>query len=123
VHTTAGNAYTGQQVSATKGAVYNPNTGRTESVGAMGSDGNYVAHAGNNVYAESNGNVYKSTPGGWQQPSANGGWQNASMSDAQKQQANSWANARGAGDTRAASSGNFNRGFGGGGFRGGGFRR
>lgn len=123
VHTTEGNAYTGNQVSATKGAVYNPNTGKTESVGAMGSDGNYVAHAGNNVYAESNGNVYKSTPSGWQQPSASGGWQNASMSDAQKQQANSWANARGAGDTRAGASSNFNRGFGGGGFGGGGGRR
>jgi hypothetical protein len=123
VHTTAGNAYTGQQVSATKGAVYNPNTGRTESVGAMGSDGNYVAHAGNNVYADNNGNVYKSTPGGWQQPSANGGWQQSNMNDAQRSQANSWANARGAGDTRAAASGSFNRGFGGGGFRGGGRRR
>ena len=52
VHTTQGNAYTGQQVSATKGVAYNPNTGQAESVGAMGSDGNYVAHAGNNVYAE-----------------------------------------------------------------------
>ena len=123
VHTTQGNAYTGQQVSATKGAVYNPNTGKTESVGAMGSDGNYVAHAGNNVYAEDDGNVYKSTPNGWQQPSAGGGWQQANMSDAQKQQANGWANATGAGDTRAASSGNFNRGYGGGGgYRGGGRR-
>ena len=124
VHTTQGNAYTGQQVSATKGAVYNPNTGKTESVGAMGSDGNYVAHAGNNVYAEDNGNVYKSTPSGWQQPSASGGWQQSNMSDAQKQQANGWSNATGAGDTRAASSGNFNRGYGGGGgFGGGGGRR
>lgn len=121
VHTTTGNAYTGQQVSATKGAVYNPNTGKTESVGAMGSDGNYVAHAGNNVYAEDNGNVYKSTPSGWQQPSSSGGWQNANMSDAQKQQANGWSNATGAGDTRAASSGNYNRGSGGGWGGGGGF--
>ena len=55
VHTTQGNAYTGQQVSATKGVAYNPNTGQAESVGAMGSDGNYVAHAGNNVYAEKDG--------------------------------------------------------------------
>ena len=125
VHTTQGNAYTGQQVSATKGVAYNPNTGQAESVGAMGSDGNYVAHAGNNVYAEDNGNVYKSTPSGWQQPSSSGGWQNANMSDAQKQQANGWSNATGAGDTRAASSGNYNRGYGGGGgggYHGGGGR-
>jgi len=121
VHTTQGNAYTGQQVSATKGVAYNPNTGQAESVGAMGSDGNYVAHAGNNVYAEDDGNVYKSTPSGWQQPSSSGGWQNANMSDEQKQQANSQANATGAGDTRSASSANYNRGYGGGGGGGGGY--
>lgn len=131
VHTTEGNAYTGQQVSATKGAVYNPNTGKTESVGAMGSDGNYVAHAGNNVYAEKDGQTYSSTADGWKQPSSSGGWDNASLSDAQRQQLNDQANARGAGDTRAASSGSFNGGWGGGGgwtrgggggFRGGGRR-
>jgi len=120
VHTTEGNAYTGQQVSATKGVAYNPNTGKAESVGAMGSDGNYVAHAGNNVYAEKDGQTYSSTADGWKQPTADGGWQNANMSDDQKQQLNAEANARGAGDTRAASSGNFNGGWGGGGFGGGG---
>ena len=121
VHTTQGNAYTGQQVSATKGVAYNPNTGQAESVGAMGSDGNYVAHAGNNVYAEKDGQTYSSTADGWKQPTSDGGYQDANMSDSQKQQMNSEANARGAGDTRSASSANYNRGYGGGG--GGGRRR
>lgn len=121
VRETSGNAYTGQQASAAKGVVYNPSTGKAESVGAVGSDGNYVAHAGNNVYADHDGNVYKSSPGGWQEPAAGGGWQNSSMSDAQRQQANDWSDARGGGDTRAGASGNFNRGWGGGGFGGGGF--
>ncbi|HEX5004736.1 MAG TPA: hypothetical protein VFV65_05430 [Gemmatimonadales bacterium] len=120
VRTTSGNAYTGQQVSASKGVAYNPNTGQAESVGAMGSDGNYVAHAGNNVYADKDGQVYSSTADGWKQPSASGGWQDAGMSGQQQQQLNAQANARGAGDTRAASSGNFNSGWGGGGFAGGG---
>ena len=46
------------------------------------------------------------------------------MSDSQKQQANSWSNATGAGDTRSASSANYNRGYGGGGggYHGGGRR-
>ncbi len=124
VHTTQGNAYTGQQVSATKGVAYNPNTGQAESVGAMGSDGNYVAHAGNNVYAEKDGQTYSSTADGWKQPTSDGAWQNANMSASQQQQMNAESNARGAGDTRSASSGNFNRGYGGGGggFRGGGRR-
>ncbi len=123
VHTTQGNAYTGQQVSATKGVAYNPNTGQAESVGAMGSDGNYVAHAGNNVYAEKDGQTYSSTADGWKQPTSSGGWENANMSSGQKQQMNSEANARGAGDTRSASSGNYNRGFSSRGGGGGGRRR
>ncbi|HQR18054.1 MAG TPA: hypothetical protein PK948_06770 [Gemmatimonadales bacterium] len=115
VHTTEGNAYTGQQVSATKGVAYNPNTGQAESVGAMGSDGNYVAHAGNNVYAEKDGQTYSSTADGWKQPTSDGGWQNANMSASQQQQMNAESNARGAGDTRSASSANYNRGYSGGG--------
>lgn len=126
VHTTQGNAYTGQQYSATKGVAYNPTTGQAESVGAMGSDGNYVAHAGNNVYAEKDGQTYSSTADGWKQPSSDGGWQDSDMSDAQKQQMNNEAAMRGSGDTRSAASGNYNRGYGGGygggGFGGGGFR-
>ncbi|MFN8009690.1 MAG: hypothetical protein U0V70_22180, partial [Terriglobia bacterium] len=44
---TYGNAYTGQSVSGARGYSYNTNTG------------NGVAHAGNNVYADHDGNVYK----------------------------------------------------------------
>src|SRR5215510_8722901 len=54
----------GKQVSYT-----NPNTGKTTSYGA--------AREGNTVYADKDGNTYRSSPGGWQQHTSSG-WQSAS---------------------------------------------
>ena len=121
-----GNAHVGG------GSTYNANTGKTNTWG--------TASAGNNHYADVNGNVYKNTGDGWQQHSSSG-WGSASGDS-------SWADresqARSTGDDRwggaSSSPGGFgggdrfgggggwggrfggSGGFGGGGFRGGGRR-
>ena len=100
-----GNAHVGG------GSTYNAKTGKTNTWG--------TASAGNNHYADVNGNVYKNTGDGWQQHSSSG-WSNASGD-------NSWANR----ESQARSSGNDRFGgfssseaerFGGGGGFGGGDR-
>ena len=122
-----GNAHIGGGTST------NAATGKTNTWG--------TASAGNNHYADVNGNVYKNDGSGWQQHSSNG-WNSASGD-------NSWANresqARSAGDSHFGGfdgggggdrfggggfgaadrfgGGGFSGRFGGGGFRGGGFRR
>lgn len=86
---------------AGEGSTYNAKTGKTNTWG--------TASAGNNHYADVNGNVYKNTGDGWQQHSSSG-WSNSSAD-------NSWANresqARSEGADRSDS-------FGGGGWGGGG---
>jgi len=165
-HGTVQNVYTGNYATGGRGATYNPstgtgaageratftnpNTGRSETVGkgevvGPGGQTTHVQQAGNNVYAEHNGNVYKDTGSGFQKLNADGSWNNvtdkAELQNVQNHQA-----AREAGANRAASSswgGNWgggfnsqpraeersfnNRGWGGGGFGGcrggfGGFR-
>jgi hypothetical protein len=126
---TVGNAYTGQSVSGSERYAYNPHTG------------NGVGYANNNVYADHDGNVYKSTAGsGWQQHSDSGGWHAPSSSsgwDSARSSLDSDQFARDSGGQRwdnFRSGGGFggggwggDRGFGGfrgggfGGFRGGGF--
>jgi hypothetical protein len=95
------------------GTSYNAATGKTNTWG--------TASAGNNHYADVNGNVYKNTGDGWQQHSSSG-WSNSSS-------ASSWGDkesqARSAGDDHASGGGGFGGGGGwdhsGGGFGGGGF--
>ena len=75
-HGTAGNIYSGNTVSGGKGAYYNPNTGEWTQIGAAtGEGGRTVAKVGDNVYAGSNGNVYRRTDNGWEQYTPSGGWQ------------------------------------------------
>jgi len=114
---TAGNAYTGQSVSGSRGFAYNTNTGSG------------LAKTGNNVYADHDGNVYKSSPSqGWQRHSS-GGW-GAPSSGFDRSSADNWASARSQGASRWGGfrSGGWGGGFGGGGwadrggFGGGGFR-
>jgi len=125
---------------AGEGSTYNAKTGKTNTWG--------TATAGNNHYADVNGNVYKNTGSGWQQHSSSG-WSNASADSSwadRESQARSEGGQRadsfgggGWGGDRFGGGGGFggNRfsggswggrfggggGFGGGGFRGGGFRR
>ena len=102
----AGNAYTGESVSGSRGFTYNTNTG------------NGLAHAGNNVYADHDGNIYKSSPSsGWQQHDG-AGWRTWSGSNSMRSSMDSWQSARGMGDQRW---GNFHSGGWGGGFGGGGW--
>jgi hypothetical protein len=129
---TVGNAYTGQSISGSRGFSYNTNTG------------NGIGHAGNDVYADHDGNVYKYNQGaGWQQRSGDS-WQSASRD--MTSSLGNMQSSRGWGDQRwggfhsggwgggfggggwadrgrwgGGGFGGFDRGFGG--FRGGGFRR
>jgi hypothetical protein len=101
----AGNAYSGQSVAGAHGFAYDTNTG------------NGVAHAGNNTYADHDGNVYKYNPsGGWQQHT-NSGWSNPSSSF-NKSSMDNWASSRSQGSQRW---GNFKSGGWGGGAGGGGW--
>ena len=98
-----GNAHVGG------GSTYNAKTGNTNTWG--------TASAGNNHYADVNGNVYKNTGNGWQQHSSSG-WnnmlQNTSSADRESQ-------ARSSGDSRSGSfseASPMSRSGGGGGFGG-----
>jgi hypothetical protein len=103
----AGNAYTGQSVAGSRGYAYNTNTG------------NGVAKAGNNVYADHDGNVYRANPSsGWQQHDGQGWQTNASDLDKARPSLNTEASAR---DTGGSRWGNFHSGGWGGGFGGGGW--
>jgi len=113
-HASGGNVYKGTSAGETTATVTNGRTGQTNTYG--------VGHNGNDVYAGSDGNVYRNNGSGWQENSG-GGWHNTDSSFNssyvnQESQARSW------GDNRYSSFDN--RGFfGGGGFngtyRGGGF--
>jgi hypothetical protein len=124
-HGVYGNAYTGHAGSVDRGFAYRPSTG------------NGVAYNGNNLYADHNGNVYRSSvSSGWQQH-LGGGWQGLSSSD-MRSSLDSQSFSRGLGSQRwgGFSSGGwagrfggggladrgFGGGFGGGRFGGGGFR-
>jgi hypothetical protein len=101
--------------------------GGTSTNAATGKTNTWAtASAGNNHYADVNGNVYHNDGSGWQQHSSSG-WGSASGD-------NTWADresqARSAGDNRSSSFGGFGGGdrfgggrFGGGRFGGGGFGR
>jgi hypothetical protein len=102
----AGNAHTGESVSGSRGFSYNTSTS------------NGVAHAGNNIYADHDGNIYKASPSsGWQQRDGQG-WRSWSGSRSIRSSMDSWQSARALGDQRW---GNFHSGGWGGGFSGGGF--
>jgi len=102
----AGNAHTGESVSGSRGFSYNTSTG------------NGVAHAGNDLYADHDGNIYKASPNsGWQQRDGQG-WRNWSGSNSMRSSMDSWQSARSLGDQRW---GNFHSGGWGGSFGGGGW--
>jgi hypothetical protein len=102
-----GNAHVGG------GSTYNAATGKTNTWATAG--------AGNNHYADVNGNVYKNTGDGWQQHSSSG-WSNASSASSwgdKESQARSMGDSGwGGGGFGGDRSGGFG-GFGGGGFGGG----
>ncbi len=144
---TVGNAYTGQSVTGGRGTVTGPGD-NTTSVAGVHNDNSGVAKVGNNVYADHDGNIYKSGGSGdygarsvgnlgWSQyDHGSGSW--GSVSDSSmSHNLDSWDSARSAGDSRWGSFGSSgwggrswgggDRSFGGGGWGGfhggGGFRR
>ena len=73
-HGTAGNAYTGNSISGGRGTVTGPG-GQSTNVGGFHTDQGGVAHVGNNVYADHDGNVYSNSGGSWSQWNHNtNGW-------------------------------------------------
>jgi len=127
-HGVYGNAYTGHAGSVNRGFAYRPSTGTG------------IAYNGNNIYADHNGNIYRSNlSSGWQQR-ADGGWRNLDSPDLRSSLDNQsfardlggerWGGFRSGGWAGRFGGGGFaDRGFGGGrfgggfgGFRGGGFR-
>lgn len=109
---TRGNAYTGRQVTAGSGVVYDPRTGNSVRVsGAQGEKGGAVkignatvARSGDDVYAGRDGNVYRrDASGNWQQRFGSG-WQNTSGEARGRLEGE--ANARSLGEWRAQG---FNR--------------
>lgn len=117
------NVYTGNYAYGGRGATYNPRTG-TGAVGGRVTVGNertgqettlghaavkgpagqttHMQEAGNNYYAERNGNVYRNTGDGWQHYD-NGSWNNVQDSK-RVQSLQSHENARQAGAQRSAGS-------------------
>ncbi|MGB8922782.1 MAG: autotransporter [Pseudomonas sp.] len=123
---TAGNARNGTQVTANRGAVYNPNTDKTTQYGGVKGRNGGAARVGDNVYAGHDGNVYKKTDNGWQSMVKGSPTRTAPVNNnAQLQNLNRESVARNFGNQRTNnfhnSSQNMNRSFGGGG--GGGFHR
>jgi hypothetical protein len=122
---TAGNARNGTQVTANRGAVYNPNTDKTtQYAGVKGRNGG-AARVGDNVYAGHDGNVYKKTDNGWQSMVKGSPTRTAPVNNtAQLQNLNRESAARNFGNQRTNNFHNssqvMNRSFGGG---GGGFHR
>jgi hypothetical protein len=107
--TTVGNAYTGQQATVGHGTVSGPG-GTT-----------HVAQAGDNYYADHNGNVYNynSQTSQAQKQNANGGWSNVNKpSSSSGYQASSQA--RQSGDARSAGASWGSNSWGGGASHGGG---
>ena len=104
-HGVYGNAYTGHAASVDRGFAYRPSTG------------NGIAYNGNNIYADHNGNVYRSSlSSGWQQH-IGGSWQGLSSSDFRSSLDNQ-SFSRDLGNQRWGGfrSGGWAGGFGGGGF-------
>ena len=112
------NVYTGQTASGSRGVAYNPNTGKATSWGAVGSDGSGIGHVGNNVYADNDGNLYRSSDGGWQQAGSGGGWSGMGSNQAGAANLNNWSNDRSMGDQRSDSANQFGSAGGWGGGRG-----
>ena len=83
------NTPTGTTGNVARGQSYNTETGQTNTYGTPA--------AGNDHYADANGNVYKSTDSGWQQHTSNG-WQSAGNADSawadREQQARSQSESR-----------------------------
>jgi hypothetical protein len=117
------NVYTGNYAYGQRGKTYNPNTGVTARGGSVtygndktgqqntakgaqvsGPRGNTagVASAGNNHYADYNGNVYKNTGNGWEKYD-NGSWNSVRDSD-KTQSLQTEAASRFSGDQRSAAS-------------------
>jgi hypothetical protein len=117
------NVYTGNYAYGQRGKTYNPNTGVTARGGSVtygnantgqqqtargaqvsGPRGNTagLASAGNNHYADYNGNVYKNTGNGWEKYD-NGSW-NSVQDSAKTQSLQSEAASRSSGDQRSAAS-------------------
>jgi hypothetical protein len=129
-HSSTGNAYNGTSAGETTATVTNGKTGQTNTYGA--------AHDGNDVYAGSDGNVYRNDGSGWQENSGSGWHGTDSASDSsyldQESQARGWgsnqyssfANRGYYGDSGFSGGyrgGSFGGWGGGGGFGGGGFHR
>ncbi|MGF6208794.1 hypothetical protein [Pseudomonas frederiksbergensis] len=116
---TAGNVRNGTQVTANRGAVYNPNTGNTTQYGGVRGRNSGAARVGDNVYAGHDGNVYKKTDDGWQSMVKGGGTRVNPANTAQLQNLNRESAARSFGNERFNnfhdSSRVMNRSFGGGG--------
>ena len=116
---TYGNAYTGQQVKTGQAQIANPYTGQSEHVSAVQTNQGSAVKAGNNVYGDANGDVFKDNgDGSWSKwgggAGSSGGWGSSRGSSGMASQATS----RDAGDwgERGYSGGGSG---GGGGFRGG----
>ena len=110
-HASEGNVY-GKSAGETTATVTNAKTGQTNTYEA--------GHAGNNVYAGSDGNVYRNTGSGWQKNTGSG-WHDTESSF-NTSNLDRWSQSRSWGENRYSSFSN--RGFyggdrfgGGGGFR------
>jgi len=114
---TYGNAYTGQQVKTGQANITNPYTGQSQHVSAVQTNQGTAVRAGNNVYGDANGDVFKDNgDGSWSKWGGGGGgggggwgsWGGSSsmFSQASSRDAGPWGE----------------RGFSGGGWGGGGFR-
>jgi len=120
-HGTAGNAYTGNSISGGRGTVTNA-AGQSTNVGGFHTDQGGVAHVGNNVYADHDGNIYSNSGGSWSQWNhSSNSWGGLSNS-AKSSDLDSWNNARSSGDHSWNNFGGSNWGdhsWGGGGWGGG----
>ena len=112
---TYGNAYTGQQVKTGQANISNPFTGQSQHVSAVQTNQGTAVRAGNNVYGDANGNVFRDNGDGswskWGGGGGGGGWGSWGGSNSMASQAT------------ARDQGNWGEhGFsGGGGWGGGGF--
>ncbi|WP_299827957.1 hypothetical protein [Pseudomonas sp.] len=69
---TVGNTRTGNQVSASQGVAYNPNTGKSTNFASINGKNSSAVRVGDNVYAGNDGKVYQKTDSGWEQKTGNG---------------------------------------------------
>lgn len=91
---TVGDAATGREVSAGRGVVYDRDTGQATSGGFVRGEQGGAARIGDDVYAGTDGNVYRRTDSGWDQHTG-GDWQSTQAErDASRAQRNATADAR-----------------------------